>query len=58
MLEGDKFFETDTEKTYIWDGTQWILMSNVDWESVNLDWANITDRPTSTVYQIDSAVGD
>jgi len=52
----DKFFETDTGDTYIYDGTSWIIMADADWANVELDWTNIANRPSSSVSEIDSAV--
>lgn len=46
MLAGDKAYETSTGDSYIYDGTQWVLMADADWENVNLDWTNITNPPT------------
>lgn len=52
----DKFFETDTGDSYIYDGTSWVIMADADWANVSLDWTNITNKPTSTVTEIDNAV--
>ena len=52
----DKFFETDTGDSYIYDGASWVIMADADWANVSLDWTNITNKPTSTVTEIDNAV--
>ena len=46
LLSGDKGFVTSTGNSYIWNGTQWLVLAKADWENVNLSWANITDKPT------------
>lgn len=56
MLTGDRAYETETGDSYIWDGTQWLILADADWENVNLQWANIVDKPTSTIANIDDAV--
>lgn len=56
LITGDKVFVTTGSESYIWNGSTWVLMADADWANVNLDWANITNKPTSTTAQIDSAV--
>ncbi len=56
LLAGDKAYETTTGDSYIWDGTQWLILAQADWENVNLSWANIVNGPTSAVADIDDAV--
>lgn len=58
MIEGDKAFETSTGDSYIWDGSAWVIMADADWQNVNLDWNNITNKPSSTTAQIDTAVSN
>ena len=58
LISGDKAFERETGDSYIYDGTQWVILSDADWENVNLDWANIVNKPTSSVSNIDKAVTD
>ena len=45
-IEGDKVFETDTGDTYIYDGTDWVILADADWENVNIDWANLINVPS------------
>lgn len=56
LLEGDKVFETSTGDAYIWNGTEWLVVSKAKWENINLNWSNINDAPTSSVEAIDAAV--
>lgn len=56
MLTGDKCYETQTGDSYIWDGSQWLILAQADWENVNLDWNNIVNAPSSTQGEIDDAV--
>ena len=56
LLSGDKSYETSTGDSYIWDGTQWLILAQAAWENVNLSWANIVNGPTSSVADIDDAV--
>lgn len=56
MLEGDKAFETSTGDSYIYDGFDWQVLAQADWENVNLDWNNITNAPSSSQSSIDDAV--
>ena len=46
-LTGDRLYETDTGDSYIYDGSQWLLMADADWANVNLDWTNITNPPAT-----------
>jgi len=48
-IEGDKIFETDTGDSFIFDGTTWILMSDADWENVNVEWSNIVSKPSPVI---------
>lgn len=41
---------------YLWDGSTWIKVSEVESMDLNLDWSGVANRPTSSVQQIDSAV--
>ena len=56
MLEGDKAFETSTGDSYIYDGSDWRVLAQADWENVNLDWNNIINAPSSSPSNIDDAV--
>ena len=56
MLAGDKAFETSTGNSYIYDGSDWQVLAQADWENVNLDWNNITNAPSSSQSDIDDAV--
>jgi hypothetical protein len=56
MKTGDLSYETSTGDTYIYDGSTWKLMADKDWANLNVDWASIVNKPTSTVASIDSAV--
>lgn len=56
LVSGDKAYETDSRDSYIYDGSQWLLLADADWENVSLDWINILNKPTSTVEDIDLAV--
>ena len=58
LISGDKAFERETGDSYIYDGIQWLILSDSDWENVNLDWANIANKPTSSTSSIDKAVTD
>jgi hypothetical protein len=48
ILSGDKGFVTSTGDSYIWDGTEWLVLAEADWENVNLDWANIINVPIAS----------
>ncbi|MCY9737453.1 hypothetical protein M5X17_27510 [Paenibacillus alvei] len=58
LIDGDRAFEKSTGDTYIWDGQDkaWEKMSDADWANINLEWANIIDRPKSTQDEIDESV--
>ncbi|HLT41950.1 MAG TPA: hypothetical protein VKZ95_04530 [Sphingobacteriaceae bacterium] len=60
VLAGDKAYITDdgehTGDTYIYDGSDWVIMADADWANVSLDWANINGKPSSTPANIDDAV--
>ncbi len=56
LLAGDKAYETSTGDSYIWSGTAWLILSQANWENVNIDWINIVNKPVSSVSQIDDAV--
>jgi len=45
-IEGDKAYETDTGDSYIYDGTEWVLLASADWENVDIDWANLINVPS------------
>lgn len=42
--------------TYMWDGTAWQLM-DVDQVSLQFNWGNLMDKPSSTPLAIDNTVG-
>ena len=56
MKAGDKAYETETGDSYIYDGNLWLILAKANWENVNLQWANINSKPTSTVANIDDSV--
>lgn len=60
MKTGDRAIVIDagdgSTEGFIWDGTQWLKDSDTDWANVNLDWANIINKPLSSVENIDDAV--
>lgn len=56
MLVGDRCYETQTGDSYIWDGSQWLILARAEWENINLDWNNIMNAPTSSTSDIDDAV--
>jgi hypothetical protein len=45
LISGDKCYETSSGDSYIWDNTQWLLIADADWANVNLDWANVINKP-------------
>jgi len=47
MKSGDICYETSTGKAYIYDGTQWIILADKDWQNINLQWSNVTGTPTT-----------
>ncbi len=52
--EGMRAFTLDTNKEYIYTGTEWVeIISTIN---VVVDWNNITNRPNSTPQQIDTQV--
>ncbi len=56
LLTGDICYETSTGDSYIWSGSAWVVLAKANWENINIAWANITNKPTSTVSDIDDAV--
>lgn len=46
IIQGERCFEISTGNSYIWDGTQWLIVSQADWENINLDWNNVINKPT------------
>lgn len=58
LISGDKAYETSTGDSYIYDGNQWLVMADADWENVSLEWINIVNKPNSTVESIDLAVSN
>jgi len=44
VLEGDKLYETDTGDSYIYDGTDWVILAEADW--------HYQDMALRTVQQI------
>ncbi len=56
LIEGEKCYVTNDGDSYIWDGSQWLILAQADWENVNLEWVNINNRPSSSVSNIDDAV--
>lgn len=47
LNSGDKAFQTSDKKGYIYDGASWILVSDAQWENINLDWANLINKPVT-----------
>lgn len=56
LMSGDKAYERLTGDSYIFDGEQWLVLADADWENVSLDWTNISNKPNSSIEDIDSAV--
>lgn len=52
---GDATVSTGSAE-YIWTGSVWQKISETEGLDVSVAWANISDKPTSTVANIDSAV--
>jgi len=46
VLAGDKLYETDTGDSFIYDGTEWVVLAEADWENVSIDYSNLTNVPT------------
>ena len=51
-IEGDARVANDTGHLYIWDGSAWQDQGDV----IDIKWASLEDKPTSTVEDIDDAV--
>ena len=51
-VEHDARFVNDTHHLYIWDGDSWQDQGDI----IDINWATIEDKPTSTVVDIDDAV--
>jgi len=51
LIEGTKSFVVETRNAYVWDGAQWQLTSDADWENINLDWVNITNPPKNAANE-------
>ena len=47
LVAGTKAFDNEAKKGYVWDGTEWLLTTDADWENINLDWANIEGKPST-----------
>lgn len=47
MTAGNICFETSTKDTYIYDGTNWVLLADADWANVAPTWASIVGKPTT-----------
>lgn len=43
---------------YLWDGTQWIKVSETESMDINQSWGALRDKPNSSVQQIDAAVAN
>ncbi|TCJ01599.1 hypothetical protein [Cytobacillus praedii] len=56
LKSGDRCYEKNTGDSYIHDGLVWHIQAKADWENVNLDWNNISNRPSSSPAQIDNSV--
>ena len=46
LIAGTKAFDVEARNGYVWDGTQWQLTSDADWENINLEWSNVLNTPT------------
>lgn len=57
-LTGDKLFETDTGDTFIYDGSDWVILAEANWENVNLDWNNITNVPIASTVEAEAGTDD
>ena len=56
LISGMKAFVVENKKSYIFNGVQWLLTSDADWENVNIDFSNINNKPTDlTGYGITDA---
>ncbi len=52
--EGQIYYNTTSHRLFSFNGTSWVAQDAADVSS--LAWANITDKPSSTVSDIDDAV--
>jgi hypothetical protein len=50
--KNDARIVNDTHHLYVWSGTAWVDQG----DALDIDWSTITNRPTSSVVDIDSAV--
>ena len=53
-VEGDGRITEDTNYLYVWDSTSWISQGDI----LNLKWAAIENKPTSSVADIDAIVSN
>lgn len=51
LIEGTKAFDNEAKNAYVWDGIEWLLTSDADWENINLDWVNITNPPRNAANE-------
>jgi len=49
----DARIANDTHHLYVWDGTQWVDKGDI----LDVDWSSIANKPSSSVANIDDAVG-
>lgn len=49
---------TSGSARYLWDGTNWVKVSESESMDLVLDWDSIQNKPNSTPQQIDAAVGN
>lgn len=47
LITGDKCFITGTGNSYIWNGSSWVILADVSWENISLQWTNIEGTPTN-----------
>ena len=47
LVAGAKAYVIDTKKSYIYDGSSWIMTADADWENINIDFNNIINTPTT-----------
>lgn len=58
LKTGDMALIVDTGNTYMFnaDTKEWVVSSKAEWENINLDWNNITNKPDVDTKDIERAV--
>lgn len=56
VIKGDRAYEVDSGDSFIWNGSEWLVLAKADWENVKLNWSNIKNKPSSNISEIDDAV--